>query len=95
MEGVCIYLNNYNEPILLMYKEWNPSTIYYGIYGNNKLKTGYMESKLFTEYIPRESEHILTKLPLDKNSEQNTLNMWRSLIKYKLIMINSRDKFKI
>lgn len=92
MEGACVYNDKDNNPVLLMYKEWNPNTIFFSIYSNKLLKTGYIETRLFTEFIPRNSIHLLTKLPLDKNSEFKTLEMWKSLIKYRLIIENNKNK---
>jgi hypothetical protein len=95
MQGACIYLNKLEKPVLLMYKEWNNSTIYMASYCEGELKTGYCNTKIFMELIPVNCEHILTSLPLDKSSEIITLNMWKSIVKAKLMILNNRDKHKL
>ena len=95
MEGVCIYRNFNNNVELLAYKEWEPSIIFYVIYINNCLTAAFINSKNFTNFIPKNCIHILTKLPINKNSINTTLNIWKSLIKTQLLIINNRDKYKL
>ena len=95
MQGACIYLNKLDKPVILMYKEWNNTTIFMASYCEGQLKSGYCETKIFTELIPIDCEHILTSLPLDKSSEIITLAMWKSIVKAQLIILNNRNKHKL
>lgn len=93
MEGACVFVKN-NLSILLMYKEIN-NKIFLAEYSNYNLIYGFMESKNFTNYIPKDCIHILTKLPIDKDSLYNTLEIWKSIAKTKLLLLNNRDKYKL
>lgn len=98
MEGACVFIKN-NLSILLMYKEIN-NKIFLVEYSNYNLIYGFMEIKNFTNYIPKHCIpkhciHILTKLPIDKNSLYNTLEIWKSMAKTKLLILNNREKYKL
>lgn len=93
MEGACVFIKN-NLSILLMYKEIN-NKIFLAEYSNYNLIYGFMEIKNFTNYIPKHCIHILTKLPIDKNSLYNTLEIWKSMAKTKLLILNNREKYKL
>lgn len=93
MEGACVFIDN-NLSILLMYKEIY-NKIFFAEYSNYNLIYGFMEYKKFTNYIPKDCVHILTKLPIDKNSLYNTLEIWKSMAKTKLLILNNREKYKL
>lgn len=93
MEGACVFIRN-NLSILLMYKEIN-NKIFLAEYSNYILIYGFMECKNFTKYIPKDCIHILSKLPIDKDSLHNTLEIWKSMTKTKLLILNNREKYKL
>ena len=82
MEGVCIFY--YKGPVLIMYKEIEKNKVLLVIYYNRSLKYTYITNRQLTNLIPRESVHILTKLPYYNNLDL-TLRFWKILIYNKLI----------
>lgn len=79
MEGACVYINNFNIPTLIMYKEYSNNKVLYVTYNKFTFDFFYISTKQLTNIIPKDSLHILTCLPIDNNSLQNTLNMWKNL----------------
>ena len=86
MEGVAVYRNSFNQPILIMYKEYSNSNVFFAIYCNKKLQYQFISTKCLTKIIPKECIHILTTLPF--NPDMNImLNIWFLLIKNRLIFL--------
>lgn len=79
MEGSCVYINNFNIPTLIMYKEYIKNKVLYVTYNKFTFEFFYISTKHLTNIIPKDSIHILTCLPIDNNSLQNTFNMWKNL----------------
>lgn len=79
MEGACVYTNNFNIPTLIMYKEYSNNKVLYLTYNKFTLNFSCISTKQLTNIIPKDCLHILTYLPIDYNSLQNTLNMWKNL----------------
>lgn len=62
-----------------MYKEYSNNKVLYVTYNKFTFDFFYISTKQLTNIIPKDSLHILTCLPIDNNSLQNTLNMWKNL----------------
>tara|TARA_B100001093_G_C26813327_1_gene1008520 strand:+ start:399 stop:728 length:330 start_codon:yes stop_codon:yes gene_type:complete len=90
MEGACVYRNSYNNPTLVMYKEYYKNRILVIIYYNYILYSGFVDCKTLTNILPKTCEHILTKLPI-RLTIQDTIKEWKRLAVYKLIIINYED----
>ncbi len=94
MEGACIYINSYNNSCLLMYKEFIKNTIFFILYTNNSLFYQYTSSKYFTNIIPKNCIHILTKLPYYHYSFNKTISIWRDLALTSLNNHNKKNLYK-
>ena len=92
MEGACIYIDEFNNSTLLMYKEYCKNNIFFVYYSNYKTCYSYVSSILFTYIIPFNCIHILTKLPFDYYSIENTMNLWRIIINERLNGYNLKNK---
>lgn len=77
MEGACIYINSFHDPVLIMYKEYISSQIFLLLYTNYQLYYSFTNSKNLTNIIPIDCIHILTKLPFDYSSIKNTIDIWK------------------
>ena len=80
MEGACVYKNYNNQVILFIYKEYIKNKIFLLVYNNYKLYYVYTTSKDLTNILPRDSIHILTKIPFYNNNLHYTINIWRILL---------------
>uniref|UniRef100_A0A6C0AX03 Uncharacterized protein n=1 Tax=viral metagenome TaxID=1070528 RepID=A0A6C0AX03_9ZZZZ len=86
MEGVAVYRNFFDEPTLIMYKEYSNNNVFFAIYCNKKLQYQFISTKFLTEIIPKECIHILTSLPFNRDINI-MLNIWFLLIKNRLIFL--------
>ena len=83
MQGAAIYRNDYEEPTILMYKEYYNNLVFILMYVDKKLSYQFITTKLLTEIMPRDCIHVLTELPFISNIN-TTISIWRLLIKNKL-----------
>lgn len=95
MEGACVYINKYDKPVLVMYKEIrelkeiNNNVIFIVRYSEKTLDYGYINDKNLTVVLPTNCIHILTCLPyLDDIYE--TLNIWKILAVCRLNSLNNK-----
>lgn len=94
MEGACIYINNFNESTLLIYKEYINNEIFLLYYCNYKLYYSFITSKLLTNIIPFDCIHILTKLPFYYNDLEKTIKIWKLLVLNKIKNKNIKNNYK-
>tara|TARA_R110002072_G_scaffold4808_3_gene33459 strand:+ start:380 stop:709 length:330 start_codon:yes stop_codon:yes gene_type:complete len=90
MEGACVYINENNNPSLIMYKEYINNKVLFVLYSNCKLYYQFITSKLLTNIIPKYCVHILTSLPFDYYSLHNTLKIWKYSALYGLIYYETK-----
>tara|TARA_B100001093_G_scaffold520417_1_gene615636 strand:+ start:5221 stop:5484 length:264 start_codon:yes stop_codon:yes gene_type:complete len=83
MQGAAIYRNDYEQPTILMYKEYYNNLVFILMYVDKKLSYQFITTKLLTEIMPRDCIHVLTELPFSNNIN-TTISIWRLLIKNKL-----------
>lgn len=79
MQGVAIFRDNNNVPVIFMYKEINKNKILLVIYYNRNLKYNYVDCKMITKLIPSDAIHIITSLPY-YNDINLTLRFWKIMI---------------
>jgi len=90
MEGACVYRNSYNNPTLIIYKEYSKDRVFLVVYYNNNLYKMVINCKTLTYILPRTCEHILIKLPIKENID-DTIKEWKRLVREKLIILNYID----
>lgn len=90
MEGACVYMNDNNNPCLIMYKEYINNKVLFVLYSNYKLYYQFISSKLLTNIMPKECVHILTSLPFDYYSLYDTLKIWKYSALYGLIFYETK-----
>ena len=90
MEGACVYINSYNNPTLVMYKEYYKDRFLTVIYYNYRLYIGFVNCKTITNILDKTCIHILTKMPI-RLTIQDTIDEWKRLAREKLIEINYED----
>lgn len=88
MEGVAVYRNYLNEPILIMYKEYSNNNVFFATFCNKKLQYQFITTKCLTEIMPKECNHILTSLPFNRNINI-MLDVWFIIIKNRLIYLST------
>ena len=84
MEGACIYINNLNQSILLIYKEYSNNEVFLLYYVNYNIYYSFINTKMLTNIIPIDCIHILTRLPFYYNNLEKTIEIWRILALNKL-----------
>ena len=81
-EGVCIYKNGLDIPVIKMYKEIYSGKILQVEYYNFLIDVFLLNSKKFIQSFPKESKHILYFLPFDyKNDIEYNINNWKNIVK--------------
>jgi len=94
MEGACVYINNSNIPLLIIYKEFENNKVLYLTYSKFKLNYYFITTKQLTNIIPIDCIHILTYLPIDNNSLEKTINIWKNLAYNSLLNYDKKREKK-
>lgn len=87
IEGACVYRNDYDIPVLKMYKEIYNGYIFEVLYSESKIKINYIKSKKFTALFPKNTFHVVYKLPYyevdihDNLSIYKIVDLWINYIK--------------
>ena len=96
MEGACVYINNDNKSVLVMYKEIKKrkeicnNIILLARYSEQILEYGYINDKYFTKIIPIDCIHILTSLPYYDDINK-TLDIWKKIVLNRLNYLNTNN----
>ena len=92
MQGTCIYRDEHENPVLLMYKEIYIGVVYAVFYTNNELYSNNIGIKEFTNKFPHHCIHILYTLPY-YNNVNLMLDLWKDIVKERLIEL--ADEYNI
>ena len=87
LQGACVYINEYSNPTLKMYKEIEDGFILDVIYCNRNIKIKYIKSKLFTSMFPKDSIHIAYTLPNYEIDINNYFSVNKMVEKWKEFII--------
>jgi|SaaInlStandDraft_1057018.scaffolds.fasta_scaffold100414_1 hypothetical protein len=87
MQGCCIYRDNFNNPVILAYRETEYARVFITKYYEKKIFVGYLNLKKFIIEFPKDCIHILEKLPYNDNIAI-LLEKWKKLIFNKLNSLN-------
>ena len=86
IQGACVYRNEYDIPVLEMYKEIYKGYVLDVIYCNGNISINYVKTKKFTAMFPKHSVHVVYELPGIEKIYENELS-FNTLSTYKLIEI--------
>ena len=76
IEGACVYRDDYDIPVLKMYKEIHNGYIFEVLYSNFKIKINYIKSKKFTALFPKNTYHVVYNLPYYEVNINNTISIY-------------------
>ena len=94
MEGACVYIDQKQNSVLVMYKEVEKNNVLYLIYSNKSFFYQFITTKLLTYLLPHNCIHILYSLPYLCHSLEITLNNWILLGINKLNNLNILEEKK-
>jgi hypothetical protein len=63
IQGACVFRDQFDNPVLKMYKEIYNGYIFEIIYSQGKFYVNYIKTKKFTALFPNNSIHVVYKLP--------------------------------
>ena len=75
IEGACVYRDDYDIPVLKMYKEIYNGYIFEILYSEFKIKINYVKSKKFIALFPKNTFHIVYKPPYYELNLHNNLSI--------------------
>lgn len=82
IQGVCIYRNGIDIPVIKMYKEIYSGKILQVEYYNFLIDVFLLNSKKFIQSFPKESKHILYSLPYNYDNDiEYNINIWKNIVK--------------
>ena len=63
MEGACVYVDQSQNSVLVMYKEVKKNKVLHLTYSNGTSHYQFITTKLLTQLLPHDCVHILYSLP--------------------------------
>ena len=94
MEGACVYVDQRQNSVLVMYKEVEKNKVLHLTYSNGISHYQFITGKLLTQLLPHDCFHILYSLPYLPESLETTLNNWISIVINKLNILNTIEERK-